>query len=262
MNLFRNGTFSFVVVIVLSFAALGQANRLQDLVDARAGQAEGDLENRGYVLTHTEREVGNTYGYWWNQNAKKCVTVRTENGRYASIADTEPFDCNQNPNTGMSTGTKVGAAVGIAAIIGAIAVAHKANHHDDDKHYDDVNKEAEFERGYRDGLYNNAYHNYSNAREYSEGYGSGVANRRQNTSHASGWGGYRPHVNVADLVGTSGASGQNELERRGFRNVDGFKSGNTSYTIWFNGRSRQCLQVAAAEGRFDSIMEIQHEKCR
>ena len=247
---------------VLTASALGQANKLQDLVGARAGQAEGDLESRGYVVTHSERDGNDMFTYWWNQSAKKCVAVRTTEGRYGSIADTLPADCNQNESSGMSTGTKVGVAVGAAAIIGAIALAHKAHHHDNDQHYDDVNREAEYERGYRDGLYNSAYHNYSNSKDYSQGYGVGVAQRRQNTSYSSGRGGYVAHVNVSDLVGARASSGDSDLQNRGFRNVDGFKSGTTSYTIWWNGNSRQCLQVATADGRFDSVMEIQHPKCR
>lgn len=263
MRSIKQVLFATATIIAFSLVAFAQANKLQDLVNARAGQAEGDLESRGYVVTNVDREGDNIYGYWWNQSAKKCVTVRTENGRYASITDTEPFDCNQKANSGMSTGAKTAVGVGAAAaIIGAIALTHKAHHHEDNKHFDDVNREAEYERGYRDGLYNNSYHNYSNSKDYSEGYGVGVAHRGRNLSYSSGRGGYRPHVNVSDLVGSNGSSGQNELERRGFRNVDGFKSGSTAYTIWWNGRSQQCLQVAAADGLFDSIVAIEHPKCR
>ena len=70
-------------------------------------------------------------------------------------------------------------------------------------------------------------------------------------------------VKFDDLVGARASSGESELEARGFRNVDGFKSGTTSYTIWYNRRTRQCLQVATAEGRYDSVTDIQeHDKCR
>jgi hypothetical protein len=254
-----------IVMSIAAFAAgiFGQANKLQDLVNARAGQAEGDLESRGYVISHTEDGGDSVYSYWWNQSAKKCVCVRTLDGLYASIVDAMPFDCNKKEDNGVSTGAKVGIAAGAAAVIGAIALSHRSHHHDNDTHYDDVNKEAEYERGYRDGLYNSAYHNYSNVKEYSEGYGAGVAQRRNNSQHSTGWGGYRPHVSLTDLVGARGSSGESELQRRGFRNVDGFKSGTTSYTIWWNGGTGQCVQVATADGRYDSIMDIEsHPKCR
>ena len=70
-------------------------------------------------------------------------------------------------------------------------------------------------------------------------------------------------VKFDDLVGARASSGESELEARGFRNVDSLKSGNTSYTIWYNRRTRQCLQVATAEGRYDSVTDIhEHDKCR
>jgi hypothetical protein len=70
-------------------------------------------------------------------------------------------------------------------------------------------------------------------------------------------------VKVDDLVGARASSGESELQTRGFRHVDSLQSGTTSYTIWFNGRTHQCLQVATAEGRYDSVTDIhEHAKCR
>lgn len=255
--------FILIAITAVSVATMGQANKLQDLVNARAGQAEGQIESRGYVLVHTEAGADGVFGYWWNPSSKKCVFVKTVDGRYASIADGMAFDCNQNESKGMSTGTKVGIAAGAVAIIGAIALTHKAHQHSDNTHYDDEYKEAEYERGYRDGLYNSSYHNYNNSKEYSTGYGSGVGQRNNNLNHSTGWGGYRPHVNIADLRGARASSGESEMQSRGFRNVDGFKSGTTSYTIWWNGRTGQCVQVATADGRYDSVMDIgQHPNCK
>lgn len=256
----------FVLSAFCAVSSLGQANTLQDLVGGRASSGEGELESRGYVLTHSDKSDDSSYTYWWSSRAKKCVVVRTTDGRYASIVDTLPGDCNQTEKRKDNNNAAVGAAVGIgaaAAIIGAIAMSHKSHHHDDDKHHDDPNKEAEYERGYRDGLYNSSYHNYSNTENYRKGYEAGVKQRRQETSHSSGYGGYAPYVNLNDLVGARASTGEDEMRSRGFRNVDGFKSGNTSYTIWWNGRTRQCIQVATADGRYDSVTDIQtHPKCR
>lgn len=256
-----------VLMLVLSALFLingfAQAGNLRDLVNARASSGESDLEKRGYVLTHTSKEGNSIYGYWWSPSAKKCVTVRTSEGRYASIADTLPVDCNQNVSNN-NNGAKVAAgAITAGAIIGAIVLAHKAHHHDNDKHDDNAANEAEYERGFRDGLYNNAYHNYSNTDHYKKGYEAGVNQRREELSHSSGYGGYRAFARYNDLVGIKASSGESELQNRGFNNVDGFKSGSTSYTIWFNRNTRQCLQVATTDGRYDSITDIQtHPKCR
>lgn len=251
-----------ILTALLSINGFAQADKLRDLVDARASSGESDLERRGYVLTHSSKEGDSIYGYWWNPSVKKCVVVRTSDGRYASITDTLPADCNQK--VGNNNGTKVAVgAVTAGAIIGALILAHKAHHHDNDKHDDNATNEAEYERGYRDGLYNSAYHNYSNTDHYKKGYEAGVNQRREELSHSTGYGGYKSYVAYSDLVGIRASSGESELQTRGFSNVDGFKSGSTSYTIWFNRNTRQCLQVATADGRYDSIMDIQtHPKCK
>lgn len=252
------------MVIALSITGLGQASKLQDLRDVRASSGESELESRGYHVVHTSKTWFDSYTYWWNPSSKKCVSVKTNGGRYVAIVDTPNADCYQKEDTGMSAGAKAGIAAGAAAaIIGAIALSHKSHNHADNKHYEDVNQEAEYERGYRDGLYNSAYHNYSNTEQYRVGYSAGVEQRRIETSHSSGWGGYRPHVFLNDLIGVRGASGESELQNRGFRNVDGFKSSKTSYTIWWNARTGQCIQVATADGRYDSIVDIgNHPNCR
>jgi len=264
MKATRNVITTLILGLLMTGAASAQANRLQDLVGARAGQAEGDLEGRGYILIHADSSDRNSYGYWWSRDAKKCVVVRTAHGRYESITDTMNADCNQKePGDGLSTGAKVGIAAGAAAAIGAAILVHKAHNHNDEKHYEDTNREGEYERGYRDGLYNSAYHNYSRSDDYAGGYDAGVAQRRRQTSHSTGWGGYRPHVNLSDLVGARASSGESEMQSRGFRNVDGFKTGTTSYTIWYNNRTSQCIQVAIADGRYDSVTDIKtHPNCR
>lgn len=69
-------------------------------------------------------------------------------------------------------------------------------------------------------------------------------------------------VNVSDLVGIRASSGETEMRNRGFRLVDTLSSGLTRYTIWWRAPSRQCIQVATANGRYDSVMDIQtHAKC-
>lgn len=76
-----------------------------------------------------------------------------------------------------------------------------------------------------------------------------------------GWGGGNT-VEVSDLVGARASSGESQMRSRGFRSVDAFKTGNTSYTIWWRGESRQCVQTATADGRYDSVTDIgSHPRC-
>lgn len=68
----------------------------------------------------------------------------------------------------------------------------------------------------------------------------------------------------ADLVGARAAGALDEMERRGFTNVDGFRSGsNGAGTVWWNGKTRQCVQIITVDGRIDSATDIKtHPKCR
>lgn len=59
--------------------------RLRDLVGARAGQAENAIRQRGYRFVKAD-EGG--YTYWLEGRTNYCVTIRTDEGRYQSIAYT------------------------------------------------------------------------------------------------------------------------------------------------------------------------------
>ncbi|WP_128891554.1 hypothetical protein [Erythrobacter sp. HKB08] len=238
------------------------AGSLTDLVGARASSGESALEARGYTyITGNLGDYNTRHSYWWNREHKNCVHVETYDGRYTAITDAKNSDCHQKDGGG-----DVAAAVGVAAgalLLGALLGGHKKHHHDDNKHYDDVNDEAHYERGYNDGLHSVAYHNWDNSQSYSSGYQAGVAQRNRNTSYHHGRGGYHQTVYFKDLEGARASSADSALRERGFDNVDGFKSGNGSYTIWWRRDSRQCLQMITVNGRIDDIRDIgQHPKCR
>jgi hypothetical protein len=88
---------------VLSFlvpagAAGAQSTGLEDMVGARAGQAEGELQRRGYAFIRAETGDDRSYTYWWNARRQQCVTIATMDGRYASVQPTPPPDCRQSGN--------------------------------------------------------------------------------------------------------------------------------------------------------------------
>jgi hypothetical protein len=232
---------------------------LRDLVGARAAGGETQLETRGWVHIKTETGDDRKWSYWWQPSHKTCVSIAVVDGRFDAITDTPAPDCNQKKDKGPS-GTAVAAGVGIAAIIGAIALAHKSHNHEDGKHYADDASDAGFERGYRDGLYNEPYHNYDKSEPYSRGYESGVSQHGHETSyrdgHRSNAAGYSPSVDLHDLVDARGSSADGEMQSRGFRNVGGLKSGNSSYTYWYNSRTKQCVQMGVAEGRVQNVADI------
>lgn len=264
MQRFALGCAAMAITVVPTIAVAKSANDLRDLVGARAAGGESDLQSRGWVSITGHKSGSASYSYWWNASRKNCIMVTTTDGRYSAISDVSNGDCNQK-----SGGNDAAAAVGVVGAIALIAAlaSHKSGHHDDGQHYADQQREAEYERGYNDGLHNEAYHNYSRSDNYSSGYQNGVQQRRTNTSYRDNhrWGaGYAPSVNVSDLVGARGAGAESELQSRGFRNVDGFQSGgNGKGTIWWNARTQQCLQGIVVDGYVDSLTDIQtHRRCR
>ncbi|MCB1825813.1 MAG: hypothetical protein KDJ54_15005 [Candidatus Competibacteraceae bacterium] len=71
-----------------------------------------------------------------------------------------------------------------------------------------------------------------------------------------------PAPGLQDLVGARGSSGEQALEKRGYRFVKGEKSGGNSYTNWLNARTGQCIIVRTANGRYQSIVTAPDFDCR
>ncbi len=68
---------------------------LSDLVGAKGGQAEGELERRGYVYVSGSTSGNAKYSSWYNAGTGRCAMIRTEDGRYQSIVQAPPSDCGR-----------------------------------------------------------------------------------------------------------------------------------------------------------------------
>lgn len=259
-SILRGGIAAFTSLALAATPALAsKANTLQSLVGARGASGEMELENKGFVSIDGHQADGGVYTYWWNARDKNCISVFTADGRYQAIRDATNGDCKQKSS---SSGAAV-AGVAVGALLLAALTSHKSSHHDDGQHLSDHSAEAQYERGYNDGLHNTAYHNYDKSDDYSRGYGAGVSQRQRNTSNHSGRGGYTPHASLNGLQGTNSIRAIDEMSGRGFTNVDSFSSGNTQYGIYFNRSTRQCAQLTFADGRVYDAREIgSHPKCR
>lgn len=232
---------------------------LSDLVGSRAAGGETQLEARGYTLHHASAGDDKSYAYWWNGSAKKCVRVTTEQGRYSNIKSESSAECGQKSNDAGAA-----AVIGAAAILGVAALASKSHHRED--RYPDANSTAEFERGYRDGLYNQSYHNYSRSNGYTDGYEQGVRQRGYETSYRSGYhygGGYSAYINVTDLVGKRSADARSELGARGFveRNEIAPGGGGHIRTFW-RAASEQCIVLHTRDSYVYSIDTARKRNCR
>lgn len=263
MNRFISICAMAAIVATPVAATAKSATNLRDLIGARAAGAERDMQRRGFYVADGHKGASSSYTYWWSPGRNDCVMVRTSDGRFSSIDDVSAADCNQQNHHG-NAGTAAAAGVAVGALIGAAILAHKSGHHDDGRHYSDAEREAQYERGYRDGLHGLSSREF--AESYTSGYRNGVEQRNRETSYQplyqGNWGG--SSLNLASLVGARAAGVDNDLRSNGFRSVDGFASGNNGRgAIWWNGRTRQCVQVITVNGRADSVVDIgTHPRCR
>lgn len=260
------GSVAIGLLLVQPMAALASA--VSDLEGARAAGAMDDMSARGYVQTSSYRADGGSYTYWWNRDTKTCVRLLTRDGRIAATKTSVAEDCGQRSSGKGGSDAAAAAIAGAAIIAGVAALSHKS-HHRDDQEWNDSQSYAEFERGHRDGMMAHSFADYNNSKQYRDGYQSGVKERGYQSSYRGDSRGYDSGRNVTpvyvdDLQGARAAGALSDLESRGFRTVDTFQSGsNGAGTVWWNGRTRQCVQVITVDGRIDSATDIKtHPKCR
>lgn len=152
---------------------------LRDLVGARAGQAEGDLQSRGYQATDRSEVVGDGRLTYWRRG-DDCVAIMTRDGRYASINQAGRSECGSSSSSG-SNATAIMAGVAIVGLAAAIA-AHNSHHTDAGDDHD-----REYRRGYEAALHGSDYDAGHESEGYHEGFLAGE-DEGQNRRHAnSGW---------------------------------------------------------------------------
>ena len=254
MNVLAKITCTAATVALAATPALAEkASQLVDINGSLGRDAEYQLQERGFahISTHKQNN-GYVYSYWWDERDDDCVNVEVYDGRVMTINDASDQDCGKHK--GDAAAAAIGVAAG-AALLGAL-LGHKSHHHEDNKHHENVNDEAHYERGYTDGLHNASYHNYDRSDAYSKGYNAGVNEREANLRHHHRRGGYQQVAQFKDLDGARAAGGMSQLESRGFRQVDNFTSGNTRYSIQWQPETRQCVQVTIADGRFYALGRV------
>ncbi len=101
-------TLIFGVLLAGPVSAQDTPPALEDLVGARASSGERLLEERGYRWVRTVKEGGSAYSFWQEYENGQCITVRTHNGRYASIVYSPAFDCQQKNGTADSGSSSYG----------------------------------------------------------------------------------------------------------------------------------------------------------
>lgn len=268
--------------------AAKKADSVRDLVGVSGASAETQLEQRGFEYIDGSKQDNASYTLWWHSKGKDCIRVEVRNGNVAAITDAKASDCGKKSGND----TAIAAAAIGAVALGAILLSRK----DKDKHREEYqqdwqqvqvyntqsgsarifrepDKNARVRDEVREGtmLRNYGCDQY-NGESWCEvttmnGRTTGWARDRYlrvtDSQPGPGTGGNWDAAQFSDLVGARAAGAETTLEQRGFRNVDGFKSGSTAYTVWFRNRSRQCIQMAVSNGRVANIVDIGgHPKCR
>jgi hypothetical protein len=254
-----------VALVGAPLPAVSQPSDLSDLLNQSEDYASRELSRRGFFLTQSLQRHKAIHQFWWSSSRDYCVRIAVERNRVSEVKSSDDHDCNQRNRDGKGPSQGAQVAIAAAAILGVAALAHKSHENSKERANQSPDEVAEFERGYRDGLYHQSYHNYNNRRDYSDGYQKGQEARasetayRSNQSHHSG---YSAYVNVNDLVGARAAGAEGDLQARGFRNTSGYKAKDRAYTYWWNGATRQCLNVAVHDGRVESIDSSGESYCQ
>lgn len=145
----------------------------------RAKPGENAMRNEGYSKTNTKSQGGQIWQMWHNDHAlNKCVGMLETAGYVEALQGFAENECHKS-----SAGAAV-AGVAIAALLGAALTSHHDKHHDGQQHYSNAAHEAEFERGYNDGLYNHHFVNHDHNQNYSDGFAAG-SRERENRAQAS-----------------------------------------------------------------------------
>ncbi|QHL90466.1 hypothetical protein GVO57_05985 [Sphingomonas changnyeongensis] len=250
---------ALAALLAQPLAAAPAPGSVRDLIGARAAGGETELETRGFTLIHGSTDQDRKVNYWWNGNTRECVKIVTYDGRFEAVSQTTAADCNQKGNKG---DTAAAVAIGAAALLGIAALASKSHQRGD--RYDDERGTAEFERGYRDGLYNQSYHNYGRSDAYSHGYEQGVRERGSQTAYRPGGyygGGYADYSGINDLEGRPRDLAISELNRRGFAMRDNKRTDEGRYITFWRASSRQCVILHSQGGSVVSVETVSPRTC-
>jgi hypothetical protein len=295
-------TAAAVAVAAMAAAPIAakKADSLRDLLGAPGAGAETQLQQRGFEYVTGNKNGSSSFGYWWDRNGKDCVVVEVMNGRVVTINDAKSEDCGHKSNNDAAIAAAAIGAVAIGALLmsGKDKERHREQYQQDwqpvvvyntqsgsarifrrpdkDSRVRDDVREGTRLRNYGCDRYNGElWCQVSTMNGRTEGWARDRYLRVTNDYPGGGWGG---SGGSGGGWGGSGGSGggtygyltgarperaEDTLRQRGFRVVDNSRSGRTYYTIWYSYRSRECLQMAVADNRVDSVVDIRsHPRCR
>lgn len=117
--------------------------------------------------------------------------------------------------------------------------------------------EREYQRGYND-----CSHGRYDQDQHGESYKKGCRAAEDGKPAAAPAGHQGGKAKISDLKGMDSVKAFDVMTSRGFNSVDSLTSGDTLYGIYYNPTTHQCVQLANANSRVDSAVDIHtHPKC-
>ncbi|WP_293682645.1 hypothetical protein [uncultured Phenylobacterium sp.] len=149
-----------IIAGMISGTALAQP---MDLIGAKAGQAEGSLNARGYVFDHNEG--GNQL--WWRDRGRECISLYVSNGRYREIESRSSGDCNLSAGREDKKKKDNSTAIVAGALAVGLLAAAAANHKKDNDRDDDRGGRGSYSPARDVDCYPNQRTCYERGRGYS-----------------------------------------------------------------------------------------------
>lgn len=80
---------------------------LSDYRNMNLGEAERNLRQSNWEKTETERRVGYTISYWYNNRDNRCIKLTAMNGKVSSLTDTKTSYCNSSSSSSSGGSTSM-----------------------------------------------------------------------------------------------------------------------------------------------------------
>lgn len=229
-----------------------RAVQMLDIIGMDADPATRIIRNRGFEFVDSRNDnFRNRHTYWWNDRSNNCLHVVSFQGDIIRVADGTLSECRRESGGGTSAASLYG-IIGQGSDPATRTLRDRGFEFADD-HSDSYDNRHTY--WWNDGS-NNCVHvvSYNRVITRVEDATAGECGRGREEGADQG--------EFGDLIGMRSSSGMEQLARRGFVQVDNFTSGTTRYSIQYRLRSRQCIQVTQADGRFTDVRDIgSHPNC-
>jgi hypothetical protein len=285
-------------VAALGFAtptlAAAPARGLGDLVGDNHGQSAKQLRERGFVRHSRDATGGTLVEHWWNDDRNRCVELTLRRGRVSTVENAAAWECGQQQTVtrrprdlgrdrddgwryeedskeaysrGYEDGLRragydrdeVSDDYEDGYRAGRAARERQADNEGD---LDEDRREA-YERGYEDGLRRSGYDRDDVSDDYEDGYRAGKTARERRYEGGDDDRDSRSRRDLEDLVGDRASSANAELRRRGFDHLYSGKVKGEPVSSWWNGDTRQCIDVVLSEDgdRVEDIRQLGVDAC-